>query len=176
MDEDKDAAMDNFHEVLDQVEKNIEGHRAKALQLIEEQREYMEVLQTLQKSVQENESNLSDVDKEDIDVIVQRLHLRLSSVTITASTPRSESQKEGLEKINAKIDQLVEMIQCDAPDALSTAQSYLNSCSKGTGSRFEALLLSCTSEDQKAVKKRIHAILENVQATLSDTDENLSLK
>ena len=163
--------MDNFHEVLDQVENNIEEHRAKALQLVEDQRGYTKGLQTLQKSAEEDET-LSEVDKEDIDAVLRRLHQRLASVTITTTTPRTESQKEALDKMESKIEELVEMIQSGSPDeALSTAQSYLNSCSEGTGSSmldqtFEALLLSCTSEDQKAVKKRILNIIENFKAAM----------
>ena len=73
-------------------------------------------------------------------------------------------QMEALQKIHEKIEALVEMIQSNSPEAEPLANSYLNSCSNGTGSRFEALLLSCTSEDQKAVKEQIKNIVDNMKA------------
>ena len=73
-------------------------------------------------------------------------------------------QMEALQKIHEKIESLVEMVQSNSPEAEPLANSYLNSCSNGTGSRFEALLLSCTSEDQKAVKEQIKNIVDNMKA------------
>ena len=77
---------------------------------------------------------------------------------------RNETQIEALQKVQEKIEYLVEMVQSNSPEAEPLANSYLNSCSNGTGSRFEALLLSCTSEDQKAVKEQIKNIVDNMKA------------
>ena len=88
-------------------------------------------------------------------IIFSEIHYNIS---------RNETQIEALQKVQEKIEYLVEMVQSNSPEAEPLANSYLNSCSNGTGSRFEALLLSCTSEDQKAVKEQIKNIVDNMKA------------
>lgn len=155
--------MESFQEFLDEMELKIEEHRKMALRLKEDRQSYEKALLTIRNSSQES-PDLNNVDKEEIEAVLNRLHQRLSSVNIDLVTHRNESQSEALEKVNGKINDLVEMIHCNSPEAGQVAESYLNSCTNGTGSRFEALLLSCTSDDQKAVKERISNIVDNINA------------
>ena len=61
--------MDNFYEVLDGIEKNIEEHRTLALRLTQDHESYTNALQTVERSLIEGENQaLSDVDKEEIQV------------------------------------------------------------------------------------------------------------
>ncbi len=160
--------MDTFNELLDEIETKIEDHRKLALKMIEDRQNFATLLKTLKNSSKEN-AQLSDIDKEEIHAVLDRLELRLSSVTVSLVTPRNPSQIEALDKVNVKIDELVDMIQSNSPEASKVAESYLNSCSNGTGSRFEALLLSCTSDDQKAVKERMGYIVDNIKI-IADSD------
>ena len=93
-------------------------------------------------------------------------------MNISLVTPRNESQIKALEQVNEKIEDLVILVESGSEDAPKIAESYLNSCSNGTGSKFEALLLSCTSDDQKEVKERIKTILENMNAIVDETNKN----
>ena len=127
---------------------------------------------TIQTSLaEEDNETLSDVDKEEIHAILDRLQTRLNSVSISLVTHRNESQTNAVEKVNEMLNQLVEKVQEGSEDAPKLANSYLNSCSNGTGSKFEALLLSCTSDDQKAVKKRIKTIMDNMNAITEDAEQ-----
>lgn len=50
-------------------------------------------------------------------------------------------------------------IESNAPDAIDRANSYLDACSKGLGTKFESLLLECSSEDQKEIKQSIESLV-----------------
>lgn len=164
--------LERFNEILDEIEKKVEDQRAKALSLIEEQVNCEKVLKTLSQSAAEDEL-LSDIDKEELAATITRLQSRLANVVIEVKTSRNESQVEALQKVNGKIDDLIEKIQVDLPEAKVTAEMYLNSCSVGNGSKFESLLLSCTSDDQKAVRERITSIVENINAL--DNNDNAAM-
>ena len=103
--------------------------------------------------------------------VLCRLHTRLNSVNIRLVTQRNESQTKAVEQVNQKLDDLVAMIETGSDDPSKIAESYLNACSNGIGSKFEALLLSCTSDDQKAAKERIKTIIDNMNA-IKDDDDN----
>jgi hypothetical protein len=61
--------MENFYELLDGIEKNIEEHRTLALRLTQDHESYTNVLKTVETSLLEDENEaLSDVDKEEIQV------------------------------------------------------------------------------------------------------------
>ena len=93
--------MDNYHEILDGIERNIEEHRTLALKLIQDHKSNTSVLRTVSKSLMEEENEaLSEVDKEEIVAVLNRLQNRLDSVQICLVTHRNESQQEAIEKIN----------------------------------------------------------------------------
>ena len=165
------VSMEHFQEILDQIESEVEAIRSQALKLKSEQENTLKTLKAILQSSQEN-GDLSEIDKEELGATVDRLSVRLSNVEIMMNISRNQCQKEALAKISEKIDSLVEMVECSSPEAKKIAQSYLNSCSNGTGSKFEALLLSCTSEDQKAVKLQIENIIENMNALDDNCDTN----
>ena len=71
--------MEHIQEVLDQIESEVEILRSKALKLKEDQKNTFKILKTIVQSSQDHE-NLSDIDKEEIEATVQRLHGRLSNI------------------------------------------------------------------------------------------------
>ena len=154
--------MDQFDELLDDVEKKVEEHRAKLLAALKDQEEINVLMDTISNSSEEHQS-LTEVDKEDIKAKISRLKKRLDTVQIQVKVCRDECQVDALAKVEMQLSELVTKVESNAPDALTVAQSYLNACSQGTGSRFEALLLSCTSDDQKVIKAKITNILEALE-------------
>ena len=154
--------MDQFDELLDDVEKKVEEHRAKLLAALKDQEEINALMDTISNSSEEHQS-LTEVDKVDIKAKISRLKKRLDTVQIQVKVCRDECQVDALAKVEMQLSELVTKVESNAPDALTVAQSYLNACSQGTGSRFEALLLSCTSDDQKVIKAKITNILEALE-------------
>ena len=120
------------------------------------------LMDTIANSSADNQC-LTEVDKEEIRAKISRMKIRLDTIQIQVKVCRDEGQAEALAKVDMKIEDLIEKVESNAPEAIGLAQSYLNACSQGTGSRFEALLLSCTSEDQKAIKAKITNILDTLK-------------
>lgn len=64
------------------------------------------------------------------------------------------------------IDQLVMSVHEDAVVARTKCLSYMNACtsqpdpSTGTDKNFESVILGCTLDDQKRVKKRLQGLME----------------
>ena len=76
---------------------------------------------------------------------------------------RDAEQESALTDVKLKIEQLVLAIQSENPnDAKKLLDSYISCCSPEEGgspdSKFEKLLLSCASDDQKAIAKRLQTI------------------
>jgi hypothetical protein len=155
--------MDNVQEVMDGVEKEIETLRSNAIKMVRDRQNLEAILADIVDPA--NAVDLSEVDKEEIEASVIRLKRRLATVSIDIGTSRDQSQEDALKRVDEKIHDLVTMIECNSQEAFSVAESYRNSCSNGTGSncsRFEAILLSCTSFDQKVVKERIEDIVKQL--------------
>ena len=71
--------MDNYYELLDGIERNIEEHRSLAMKLVQDHESYMNVMLEVNKSLVEEENKaLSDVDKEELHAVLTRLHTRLA--------------------------------------------------------------------------------------------------
>ena len=83
-----------------------------------------------------------------------------------------------MQKVNKTLNELVLTLQDDDEKVLKAAgmrlKSYVDTCSKlGDGAReeggledsvFEKLLLSCASDDQKKIRKKLNEMYEQVQA------------
>ena len=169
--------MEHFDELLDDIEHKVEDHKLQALAVVDNRQELVQVLESITRSAEDNQA-LTDIDREEVKAKVSRLQERLDTVQVqVASACRDESQEEALAKINMKIDDLIAKVESGSreEETLSTAQSYMNACNPRSGavvcSRFEALLLSCTLDDQKDIKRRVTTIVETVLA-LSNSSED----
>jgi len=125
-----------------------------------------------------NGGGLSPVDEEELALTAQRLRNRLESVQMAILVQRDSHQQMALAKVNALLDQLIAQVEKgeDGAQLLATASSYREACvGGGTGSKFESLLIQCTSQDQKEIKARvvqlysqISVVLATQQVTLDD--------
>jgi len=168
--------LDSIKELLDDVEDQIEQVRSQAEQIIEEKEDIHTTLDML--SNQEQLEGLSEVDKEEVMVLVERLNNRLNSVNVNISTVRSSSQQESLHSVNKAIDTLILQIQTDTLQAKLMCSQFLSA----TGTeidhpsdvKFEQHLLGCTAEDQKCVKKRLLGLLDHIKVlagnSITETD------
>ena len=63
-------------------------------------------------------------------------------------------------------------VELGSPEVLAKAQGYLDACTKGTGTKFESLVLSCASDDQKLIRKKMEQLVGVKASGLS----NVTLK
>lgn len=165
--EEVQSKFENVQSLLDEIESQIEGYRTKALALVEEKKQIKGTLTTLS-TLPEN-LGLTEIDQEEIKTTLDRLIKRLDSIQIQAYIQRDEEQIDAVVKAGEMLDLLVVDLETQAPTAETTLQSYLSCCSATeSGSpnvKFEKILLACASEDQKAIKRRLHSIKEFTEET-----------
>jgi hypothetical protein len=57
-------------------------------------------------------------------------------------------------------------VELGDPEALNKAQSYLDACSPEVvhckGTKFEALVLACASDDQKSVRRKMELLVRRI--------------
>ena len=112
--------MDNALELLDEVERQIEDHRSRAIALAAESSQLMATLNEVKRSLPEE--GLSQADREDLLATVDRLERRAGTVTVEGATARDEAQEQALAKMEALVYELVAAIEQGMPDAASTLQ------------------------------------------------------
>lgn len=160
--------METTSELLDDVERRVEELRDMARKLIQEQSNLSSTLTVLDRSMDEGGDNFdetfSTVDREDLKSRISQLHSRLSSVAVEVKTVRDIQQTEALGKVGEKINELITEIETGDPEALQKAQSYLDACTIGTGTKFESMVLACASDDQKSIRRKMEQLVEQVKA------------
>ncbi len=95
---------------------------------------------------------------------------RLGAVNVNVATQRDQVQADALSQVQSVINRLVDDIQQDCPDTAATLQRYLTS----NDGRFERLLLSCTSDDQKEIKRQLSLLSQHVEVLSTKADDNLA--
>jgi len=164
------AGFDNMLDLLDQIEEQIERVKTDALRIMEEKNDIEKTLDLI-RGYQLN--HLNQVERNDIEDRIERLHQRLQSVHVDVKTPRSQAQKESLHSVNTSIDTLIMHIQTDASQANLLCRQYLSAAgaedsnSQAPCVRFEKHLLGCALEDQKEVKKRLTGLQEHIKVIIS---------
>ena len=162
---------DSVRQVLDDVEAQIETLREAVTRLAREKQAVLEVLEGIGQSLPG--APLSEVEREEVELEVDRLRGRVEEVKSELETRRTASQRQSLEAVEEKICQLVREVQTEADGAGSsrTCRGYLAACGgtepgQGPGQtchKFEALVLGCAVEDQKRIKRRLSDLLSQIE-------------
>ncbi|KAH8307124.1 hypothetical protein KR044_005618 [Drosophila immigrans] len=171
---DDSRALDRlFVTILDQLDARVEKFRKDALNL-QEKKDYLLMSMDLIKS-NEMLQSVSEAEREEIMLYIQRVSSRLGTVELNVRTVRDVSQEDSLSQINALIDTMIKM--GDPVMARQRCQLYLNACCSSTmdpsnhlgtvheadigpiDKKFESALLGCTLDDQKNIKKRLQALM-----------------
>ena len=87
--------MDDILELVDDVERQVEDLRAKALKLDQEKNNLLSTIAGVGADVTAQngeEATLSEVDREEVKVNLERLSRRLEAVQINVATSRDEHQ------------------------------------------------------------------------------------
>ena len=158
---------DSVRQVLDDVEAQIETLRDAVARLGRDKQALLEVLEGIGQSLPG--TPLSEVEREEVELEVGRLTGRVEEVRCDLQTRRTDTQRQSLEAVEAKISQLVGLVQTETDGVLSsrTCRGYLAACggteSSLTCHKFEALLLGCAVEDQKTVRRRLEDLLNQIE-------------
>lgn len=107
----------------------------------------------------------------------QRINSRLATIDLCVKTVRDTAQEEALHQVNSLIDSLI--TSTDRILARQRCQTFLNGCNDSSScapdsdqavdKKFEMVVLGCTLDDQKVVKKRLQALMTYLnKQTVSD--------
>lgn len=98
--------------------------------------------------------------KEELETNVNRLLLRLLAVTIKVDIPRNSEQQEAYNKVKALLNDLQNKVGSGLDEYRKLLESYLNACSPDqcgpVDNKFQQLILACTVDDQKQVRKLLN--------------------
>ncbi|XP_053688588.1 BAG family molecular chaperone regulator 2 isoform X2 [Sabethes cyaneus] len=157
-----------FISILDQLDSKVEKLRKDAL-MLQEKKDFLAMSVDVLKN-NEYLTGLNENEREEISCYVQRISGRLSTVELSVCTVRDRAQEDSLHHINSLIDALIS--SSDPVVSRMRCQQFLNACSTADTStysdldqalcsdkKFESVLLGCTLDDQKTIKKRLQALL-----------------
>lgn len=116
---------------------------------------------------------------EEVTCYSQRINSRLATIDLCVMTVRDTAQEEALHQVNSLIDSLI--TSTDRLLARQRCQTFLNGCSftestsnlqapdQAVDKKFEMVVLGCTLDDQKVIKKRLQALMTYLnKQTVSD--------
>lgn len=116
---------------------------------------------------------------EEVTCYSHRINSRLATIDLCVKTVRDAAQEEALHQVNSLIDSLI--TSTDRILARQRCQTFLNGCSfsenmanaqeqnQAVDKKFEMVLLGCTLDDQKVIKKRLQALMTYLnKQTVSD--------
>ncbi|XP_039759076.1 BAG family molecular chaperone regulator 2-like isoform X2 [Pararge aegeria] len=148
--------------LLDQTELRVERLRQDALRIEGERRSLLSTLDSVKHS--ELPAEVSECDKDDLLRYAHRLLARATTVQVEVRTERNAKQEDAYNQANVLVDQLMASVHNNAGMARLRWQGYMNACTSqpnsGTGidGNFETVVLGCTLDDQKRIKKRLQGI------------------
>lgn len=161
--------MERFIDVLDQLDMKVEMLRKDAM-LLRDKKDFLAMSVDLLKN-NEYLTALNENERDEIKCYVQRISNRLGTVELNVCTVRDQAQEDSLHHVNSLIDLII--ASEDPVMSRQKCQQYLNACSTTdtsvytdfdpsticTDKKFESVLLGCTLDDQKTIKKRLQALL-----------------
>ncbi|XP_055625522.1 BAG family molecular chaperone regulator 2 isoform X2 [Toxorhynchites rutilus septentrionalis] len=168
---DPSSSMTSTHRfigILDQLDSKVEKLRKEAL-VLQEKKDFLAMSVDLLKN-NEYLTGLDENEREEINCYVQRISGRLSTVELSVCTVRDRAQEDSLHHVNSLIDAIIS--SSDPVISRLRCQQFLNACSTTdttnytdldpamcSDKKFECVLLGCTLDDQKTIKKRLQALL-----------------
>ncbi|XP_046544793.1 BAG family molecular chaperone regulator 2-like [Haliotis rubra] len=148
---------------LDEAEKRVESFRTQAVYLMQERASLLTILQQLKE--ESLKCSLSEGDRQQFLANIDRLRKRSKSATIEVNTVRNETQEEALSKINDILDRLQGEFEEQPEKCWKQLQIYYNTClAESSGAvdlRFQNLVLDCTVDDQKNLRRKLDNWLRN---------------
>ncbi|XP_077991794.1 BAG family molecular chaperone regulator 2-like [Glandiceps talaboti] len=165
---------DRLISMLDHIEKRVEALRDHARTLDEERDVLLNLLHTVQSH--KDMDLITAAEREELGITFERILSRCLSVEVNISTIRSELQQQALDKTNRMLRELSLKVQNNVIGCKDLVELYLNAClSDATGpfdQNFQKLLLECTVDDQKKIRKRLQDYMQLIKKTESALKES----
>ncbi|GFY74268.1 BAG family molecular chaperone regulator 2 [Trichonephila inaurata madagascariensis] len=153
--------------MLDHIEERVELLREHAVGIETERSALLQMLSTIKSN--KDLEQITEGEKEEIEITAQRLLNRTLTVEISVSIPRNEIQQKALNNVNKLYDDLLVIMKSDLRNAKAVLEEYINACrSDCRGSynqKFQAAILECTADDQKKMRKQLESLLNSIPRT-----------
>ncbi|XP_053292747.1 BAG family molecular chaperone regulator 2 [Pleuronectes platessa] len=161
-------------ESLDQLEMRVESLREAAAAMEQERECILEMLQSIQGSQEMH--NICAGEKEELNLTANRLLGRTLSVEISIGTIRNSQQEDALHKATTIIDEIVKKLLDNMEDSRQQLLALHAACVTEAppvpiDQKFQAIVISCSLEDQKKIKRRLETLLRNV----ANTERNIKI-
>nr|CAD7398097.1 unnamed protein product [Timema cristinae]CAD7433098.1 unnamed protein product [Timema monikensis] len=158
---------DRLIDLFDQVEKHVERMRRDALRMEEEKDILLTTLDTLRNS--EMMIELDESEREEVNHFAEHIVNRCLTVEVHVKTTRDPMQEDSLHQVNSYIDSLVVSLREDPTGTKTRCVMFMNACSSqaqgAADKNFEAVILGCTLDDQKRIKKRLQGLLDYIDTS-----------
>uniref|UniRef100_A0A914L3C8 BAG domain-containing protein n=1 Tax=Meloidogyne incognita TaxID=6306 RepID=A0A914L3C8_MELIC len=160
-------------QLLDDTERKVEKLRENATSLEQEKEAILDMLKNIK--LTSSLLKLNHGDRDELALNADRIINRCRSVEVCVNTPRDEHQDQALKRVNEVI--YIALNKTD--DRLKTQaeiQGFLNACmpeeSGHIDNKFQSLIIACTADDQKKIRRRLVKIMEEFEQTqpLPQTD------
>lgn len=126
-------------------------------------------------SIKDDFANIYVLDEqEELEANAERLICRCLTIEISVTTPRNDIQETALQRIKDILNSLNEDMSSGKKKSVDQAKSYLNACSsENEGNivdhRFQGIILDCTADDQKAIRKKLKEMINNFNSFPEET-------
>lgn len=151
---------------LDALEVRVEKMRETARSIEDERTTLLDSLNTMMQS--KAIDHLSEAEREELGLYIDRLITRCLTVEITIQTVRTPAQEQSFQKVKGYLRDLIDTLCADVERSRQRLQLYLNSCldecgdSGAVDDRFQGAILGCAAEDQKMIKKKLQQVRESL--------------
>uniref|UniRef100_UPI00358FF1D1 BAG family molecular chaperone regulator 2 n=1 Tax=Myxine glutinosa TaxID=7769 RepID=UPI00358FF1D1 len=153
---------------VDQLETRVEALREQASAMEREKETLLEMLHGMQSC--QDIRNISDGEREELNVTAERLINRVLTVDISLETVRDQEQEQSLNKAMEILDEAALRLKKDMDGSKRCFGALLQACLPdegevgGTGARgsidqkFQSLVIGCALDDQKKIRKRLNML------------------
>ncbi|XP_050425590.1 BAG family molecular chaperone regulator 2-like isoform X2 [Adelges cooleyi] len=165
-DDDHSRAKQHVEHVLEHAETVVEEMRQLIFKMEGEIDNVCKSIDSIKNSC--SLSNFTATEKDEVYQRAERIISRCNDLQITVHTTRDEIQQNCLRDVNSSIDKIIKLIQVDPDNARSICRSYLDACGSSGHNydiAFEKVVLGCTLDDQKRIRKRLQGLYDYIVST-----------
>lgn len=153
-------------QLLDDTERKVEQLRESATSLEQEKETILDMLKNIK--LTGSLLKLEQSDRDELVLNADRIINRCRSVDVCVNTPRDEHQNQALQHVNEVICTALNKTD-DTLKTKAKIQGFLNACMAEENGhiddKFQSLIIACTADDQKSIRRRLVKIIEQIEQT-----------
>ncbi|XP_072264564.1 BAG family molecular chaperone regulator 2 [Pyxicephalus adspersus] len=155
-------------EMLDDLEIRVQTLRDSASALELEKESLIELIHSIQNS--QDMRNISDGEREELNITAQRLMGRTVTVEVCVETIRNPQQAASLERATKMIDDILKKVMENMESGKNQLVSLYGACTSDIPSgpidqKFQSIIIGCAIEDQKKIKRRLETLIRNIDSS-----------